>query len=283
MITGDHPSTAMAVAKDVGMVRPEAGILLIDAAPQDTTGPAQLVDAEADVGHHETLTSTPSVKARVRFEFDLEQGHVDEGGAAAAAADVERQAPAALSGEGPIPAAPLNEWQSPAALVGERQSPTVLNERQAPAALVVKGHAPAALASEQQAAAAPCNSRLNDSSAVPLEGLPTLTEGLTLVRHADQHSYSVAQATTALAEGQLQCVVTGAGLDHLLQHASPSLVETVMRSAVVFARMRPHQKGQVMALLGCTGLRHASTGQQSRHLAVSLLPLHPNMSYLRGP
>ena len=95
----------------------------------------------------------------------------------------------------------------------------------------------------------------------------TLDE-LRFVSCSDQHSYSAAQAVTAMAEGHLQCAVTGAAFDYLLQHASLSVLETVMRNAVVFARMRPHQKGQVMDLLSSKGLHH-SFQAQSRHLPVS--------------
>jgi len=48
--------------------------------------------------------------------------------------------------------------------------------------------------------------------------------------------------------------VTGPALQHILQKADASLVEAVMRSLVVCARMQSHQKAQVMDLLGPTGL-----------------------------
>lgn len=76
---------------------------------------------------------------------------------------------------------------------------------------------------------------------------------------------------TAMAEGHLQCALTGAALDYLLQRCPVSMIETVMRTAVVFARMKHHQKGQVMGLLGSAGLHYAFQGH-SRHLAVSMHP-----------
>lgn len=281
MITGDHPSTAIAVAKDVGMARPQAEVLLIDAAPLVKAHPGQLLAAGPSVGHHEPIVSMPSVKARVRFDFDDGQDGVDEGRAPAAPADDERQAPVALGSEGQTPGALADERQAPAALADEIQasaalveaglSPAALNERRALAATIDKGHGPVALSSVQQAPEALVPSLLDGFPAAPMGFSPPPIQGLSLVGHADQHSYSVAQAMTALAEGQLQCVVTGSALDYLLQHAPASMMETVMRSAVVFARMRPHQKGQAMALLGSAGLRRAFQGR-SCHLAVSLLP-----------
>lgn len=74
-------------------------------------------------------------------------------------------------------------------------------------------------------------------------------------------------ALSALAEGQLQCAVTGDALEHMLQLRDTSLLEAVVRSAVVFARMKPHQKGQVMDLIGSAGLHQLLEGQH-RHIKV---------------
>ena len=76
-------------------------------------------------------------------------------------------------------------------------------------------------------------------------------------------------ALTALAEGHLQCTVTGDAFDHMLQLGDTSLLESVMRNAVVFARMKPHQKGQVVDLLSATGIHQLFDGQP-RHIQVSL-------------
>ena len=62
--------------------------------------------------------------------------------------------------------------------------------------------------------------------------------------------------------------MTGTAFEHMLQQADLSVVETVMRNVVVFARMRSHQKGQVMDLLGNRGLHHMYNGQQ-RHIPVT--------------
>jgi len=75
-------------------------------------------------------------------------------------------------------------------------------------------------------------------------------------------------ALTALAEGHLQCTVTGDAFDHVLQLGDTSLLESVMRNAVVFARMKPHQKGQVVDLLSATGIHQLFDGQP-RHIQVS--------------
>ncbi len=74
----------------------------------------------------------------------------------------------------------------------------------------------------------------------------------------------------ASVQGQAQCCVTGPAFQHMLQQDDLSVVETVMRNVVVFARMRSHQKGQVMDLLGERGLHQVFKGQP-RHVPVSTM------------
>ena len=93
-----------------------------------------------------------------------------------------------------------------------------------------------------------------------------LMEGFRLSVAGQEH-VDAAQVLAALAEGQMQCAVTGDALEALLQHHDMSMLETVMHSVVVFSRMQPHQKGQVMDLLGMTGVHQLFHGQP-RHVAV---------------
>ena len=69
-------------------------------------------------------------------------------------------------------------------------------------------------------------------------------------------------------QGSAQCCVTGPALEHMLQQADSSVLETVMANVSVFARMRSQQKGQVMDLLGSRGLHQNLDGLQ-RHIPVS--------------
>ena len=48
----------------------------------------------------------------------------------------------------------------------------------------------------------------------------------------------------SIAQGEVQCCVTGQAFEHLLQHAEAALLECVVRHAVVFARMQSQQKGR---------------------------------------
>lgn len=65
----------------------------------------------------------------------------------------------------------------------------------------------------------------------------------------------------------MQCAVTGDALEYMLRMHDVSLLEAVIRNAVVFSRMQPHQKGQVMNLLGTKGIHQQFQGQP-RHIQV---------------
>lgn len=69
-----------------------------------------------------------------------------------------------------------------------------------------------------------------------------------------------AQAFAAAAEGS-QCIITGAVFDFLLEHAEPAVLETVLRATVAYARMKSHQKAQLVNLLGREGLKTAAGRQ----------------------
>ena len=70
-----------------------------------------------------------------------------------------------------------------------------------------------------------------------------------------------------MLQGSLKCCMTGPAFEQMLQQADASLVQTVMGSVAVLARMRGQQKGQVMDLLGRRGCYHTHAGEQ-HHLPV---------------
>ncbi len=94
------------------------------------------------------------------------------------------------------------------------------------------------------------------------------------------------RALTSIAEGQAQCAVTGAAFEHLLQQEDLSVLEAVLQNAVVFARMRPHQKAQVLSLLGASGLHQVFQGRHrhipvcSRWTVLKAKPCHKQVSNL---
>ena len=72
----------------------------------------------------------------------------------------------------------------------------------------------------------------------------------------------------------MQCCVTGPAFEYLLQQPNQALVQAVMLNSVAFTRMRSHQKGQLMDLLGRKGLHHMLNGQR-QHILVRILVLEP--------
>ena len=90
---------------------------------------------------------------------------------------------------------------------------------------------------------------------------------LRFIRGDDNVEWDARQALTALAEGHMQCAVTGEAFQLLLQLPDVSALDAVMRNVVVFARMKPHQKGQVMNLLNARGL-YQMQGDKPRHIQV---------------
>ena len=93
-------------------------------------------------------------------------------------------------------------------------------------------------------------------------------DGLRFVLGLGTKTMSPNQALTALAEGQVQCAITGAAFQHLLESSDLDALEIVMRSVVVFARMQPHQKGRAVELLTIKGVHQMHNGS-SRHVQVA--------------
>ena len=102
----------------------------------------------------------------------------------------------------------------------------------------------------------PCNSQR-----APLKGL-VFTSGT-----GSHDVMEPCEAISSMTEGSMQCAVTGDALEYMLQMHDVSLLEAVIRNAVVFSRMQPHQKGQVMDLLGTRGIHQQFEGQP-RHIQV---------------
>lgn len=70
------------------------------------------------------------------------------------------------------------------------------------------------------------------------------TAGLRFVSSESNQELEQSEALAALAEGRAQCAVTGSAFASLLQLQDLSLLEVVVRNAIVFARMQPFQKGE---------------------------------------
>lgn len=264
MITGDHHYTAIAVATDVGIVRPQRQVVIIDTDHQ-----SQLhSELSSIVSPFETATrvassnfSRQSSMARLPSHRAVLWG---DGQAPCHRPTLDQQHQVDPGGDGHSIDAGVEQAKS------EHPSLSRLLAAQ-PTAV------PASQTVEQQAAA---NWSLGSAPASPHDhgALPPMScapktswEGLRF--ETDGHEpVDAQQAITGLAEGQMQCAVTGDAFEHLLQHSNLSLLDMVMRNAVVFSRMQPFQKGQVMDLLSVRGMHQLFNGQ-TRFIPVLPLPL----------
>lgn len=70
-------------------------------------------------------------------------------------------------------------------------------------------------------------------------------------------------------QGLLQCCVTGPAFEQVLLQADSAVVQVIMSSLVVCARMKGQQKGQVVDLLSQQGLHRTVQGEQC-HLKLSM-------------
>ena len=73
-------------------------------------------------------------------------------------------------------------------------------------------------------------------------------------------------------QGEVGCCITGPAFEYLLQQPDQALIQAVMLNCVAFTRMKAHQKGQLMELLGTKGLPQMLDGER-RYIPVQC-PLH---------
>ena len=344
MITGDYHHTAVAVAKDVGMVKPNSQVVVIDTVRHDhnhdhdkplsgTPDSSPSIEAPPQPSPQVSFTAhTPASGAHVAPQDEsssIEDGNgavVGGGGAGAGprvlrwanswtdpAAKPEKQVSGTANNQSPVslglPDSPIQRWQhSPSRLSSQmstckRQLSRVSSLTRLPreaASLTATAPEPSAasetnlslsrqLFSRQKSLRS--SNKLMQVSVAKLLLLPfqmdagestpatphllSLPEcgsrGLTFTCGAGRQHVDPCDALTAMAEGSMQCAVTGDAFELLLQLREASLLETVLRNAVVFSRMQPHQKGQVMDLLGSRGV-HQPNGGDTRHIQVG--PYH---------
>ena len=209
MITGDYHHTALAVAKQAGMLSAESEVVIVDTSRQLQISTQLSGVKQAAAGFHTSqVASAPPVSP---------------------------------------------ELPSPISLLPPDKRPAFLGP--------------------------PLSIRSSDLSSLRarLVNLERITDeespepGLRFVSGGNNQELEQGQALASLAEGHARCAVTGAAFEHLLQQQNETTLSVVMHSAAVFARMQPHQKGQVMDLLTCRGL-HQMTSNGSRFIPVTTSP-----------
>ena len=284
MITGDYHHTAIAVARDVGMVRPQGQVVVIETAAQPRLRSENSVMSSQVGSRASTPVMSPRASAFKHRDFPVLQ--------AEAANHAEGQPKCTL------PPLKLPHWARAAAPNEAQQHPTlphlkipgirkqvswvglpdeeeqeVQDVLHAPVSEVspARGKSLGRLQIPADAFYAPSSAR-NDFSPGDFQ-LPSsftasprvMLEGLRFTSGPD--TLQPCQALSALAEGRMQCAVTGDAFQYMLQQPELSTLEAVMRNVIVFSRMQPHQKGQVVDLLSIRGIHQLFHGQP-RHIAV---------------
>ena len=261
MITGDYHHTAIAVAKHVGMIKPQGQVVVIDTVAQAESAVAASCSATSCLKHPDTVPAQQaSVAAQQHVSWQPPVTRLVSKLVSCVQNPEEGQEQQQLSANDQTQGDD-RQAESAAAVASE---PGTLQPRQ----LSGQDRSPAELRVKVllHFVNPPYASRPASILMPPGNPRPGTLEGLRFNLGCGEHC-DPSVALSAMAEGQMQCAVTGNALERLLQLPDLSVVETVMRSAVVFSRMQPHQKGQVMDLLGMMGIHQMFNGQ-SRFIPV---------------
>ena len=256
MITGDYHHTAIAVARDVGMIKPESRVIIIDTCARSES-PPETSPLSPHTVNRALLPCTSSLmwqstNAAQQLD-DLDRSHSQE------QADVVLMA-------GPATIIKHVSWER---LLDDNCVVSQLAAKQEPSLQQIDGRDTASADVTLSVPSMQRSMRVTPDSPGPPGPHP---EDLVFAT-AGMGNLGASEALAALAEGQMRCAVTGDALEYLLQRHDLSLLETVMRNAVVFSRMQPGQKGQVMDLLSTRGVHQLSDGQP-RHIQVTVAITH---------
>ena len=224
MITGDYHHTALAVAKQAGMLSAHREVIIVDTSRQS-----------------QLHTEKSSVSQRTVAETEPSTSHLAE--APPVTPEISRQTSLQLSTQLP-----------------EDQNAAV-----------------ARLLSAHSSDLVSLRARL-----VNLVRTDEQSAGLRFVSGDSNQEIEQSLALASLAQGRAQCAVTGAGFELLLQQSDLSTLEVIMQSSIVFARMQPHQKGQVMHLVTRRGL-HQMTPNGSRYIPVRSMACKSHLSDCAQP
>lgn len=300
MITGDYPRASLSVAKNVGMLRSPAQVVVIDIMDEQSKqakghGPLAIhssVSASPSAPRH-CLTTSPaaahclspgsvpvqSLSSHSIHSPEMPAGRCDAMTPPAADAAAKSQAcpetacPAstAAAAKDHVRSLQLSELDSHAHRAQNRHvSFRTLPDEEAchhNATLPMPPASSRASLKSIKPPSADLQCPMTDAVRPPAADRDSLSM-LNFVMSTTGQALPAAEALNGLAEGQLQCALTGDAFKHMLRQCDLSVMETVMRNTVVFARMKPHQKGQVMDLLGSRGLHQVNLGQWC-HVQVS--------------
>lgn len=297
MITGDYQHTAIAVAKDVGMADDTKPILLIEArrgrAVQQSldtkTALSPSVVSQSNVYHSVVYASTGKQQMGSAASDKAAAAHAQGQADDVRVEDMTFEESAAIEHAPSIGVDPAlyctrrhvrfdtsqlqQQQQQSLSVQFQHQSPVAADQQRHPlSSASLNNPMQLSLGFGQQplVATAICSAQnLNPSCPQIPPKPPPPPKRLKFTDTASGQEVEQPQALIALAEGNMQCAVTGDSFEQLLQQSDLSVLDLVMRNVVVFARMKPYQKGQVMDLLGRRGI-YQMFGGRPRHVQVSL-------------
>ena len=302
MVTGDYHYTAIAVAKDIGMIQPDQEIMIIDVANQKDSASD---DSACRTSSSASPWSPPagshgpplSVGLPHQSPTSILQAWGDRVQGLEAMAGVQGGAGTGVPGaglgsrvqpgEGSLPGLnSVNRFVSPAGtdphaldmapFIAPPTARPIAPPPAPPTAPMLVGN-PLQRPSEVLALVAPSRQALQGQGPGLQEqdwelqgqgqglleqgkGLQKQHEQLKVVTGLGGEEVGLRHAMQSMASGHSCCAITGSAFAHLLQMSDLSILETVMHSAVVFARMKPHQKGQMIDLLSVRGLHQMHLG-----------------------
>ncbi|KAL3162329.1 hypothetical protein ABBQ32_010013 [Trebouxia sp. C0010 RCD-2024] len=250
MVTGDYYHTAIAVAKNVGMVPSTSRLIIIQTQDKCRGTSARKPQPTAKAP---TKTTTGS-RSGVRNSATL-----------FASSDLDCPS----SGN---EAQPNVAWPQQSGLLRPPEhTPHTHPTADADSAAHVESTSGQSDSAIRSTSSLPVVSSLDASHRLPLGALQShperCTEGLAVCLD-NGNSYQDGDMLTAfqaISEGEAPCCITGPAFDYLLQQPDQALIQTVMLNCVAFTRMKANQKGQLMELLGRHGL-HQVLNRQRRHI-----------------
>ncbi|DBB14077.1 TPA: hypothetical protein ACH3X3_001037 [Trebouxia sp. C0006] len=288
MVTGDYYHTALAVARGVGMVPKESRVVVIQTRAEHRGSSAKAAKRKPDLPDvsevpkrmHRPVARAVSFAVPKAFSDSSEDDMRSLGGFSESQPEPDKsqkdwlqlqdmhpispaqsqipdlgtqpsQAWSLQSGVEPLLSpelARLSPSQSFASFSGRRQ---------------IKSLPSTAVSAPQYLAVQGADDSLQSAAEMGREGLSFVLDNGDTFEDGD-----TLRAFNTISQGAMQCCVTGPAFEYLLQQPNQALVQAVMLNSVAFTRMRSHQKGQLMDLLGRKGLHHMLNGQRQHILGL---------------
>ncbi|DBA65621.1 TPA: hypothetical protein ACH3X2_002681 [Trebouxia sp. C0005] len=287
MVTGDYLYTALAVARGVGMVPKESRVVVIQTHAEHRGSSA------IAARHKPNLPDVPETPKSQQRHIARVVSFAEPNARSDSSDDMRSLG--GFSESQPEPDKSQKDWLKPQDIypISPSQSQSPLLGTQSYQAWSLQARAEPLL-SPELAQLSPSQSFASFSGRLQSKSLPSTAASAPqcfAVRGEDDSLQSTAEAAreglsfvldngdtfeegdtlrafNTISQGSMQCCITGPAFEYLLQQPNQALVQAVMLNSVAFTRMRSHQKGQLMDLLGRKGLHQMLNGQRQHILGL---------------